>query len=305
MQPIRSRATPAALLLLLLTAVLSVNAQSPPLRFSNVFGSSMVLQRQRPTPVWGWAPFSTLVNVSVSSSPPASYTTVADGAGLWRVTLPPTPASATPVNITAAAPGHPTVVLQDVLFGEVLLCSGQSNMQFTLNDAHDGAAEVADADHYPLIRLFSGPVQEGYKLDSIPKGEAAELVSIGPWSVASRATVAKPNQGSDWQYFSAVCWLTARDLFVSLNSSVPVGAVTQSYGGTSIQWWSSGAALASCAAVAAPGSSCCSFGGYDSCLFNSQVAPYTVGPMQFAAVVWYQGGLSRAAVGAARLLCRT
>ena len=83
-----------------------------------------------------------------------------------------------------------------------------------------------------------------------------------------------------------------RDTF-NLNAArgevVPLGGIVQCYGGTSIQWWSSAEALAACPLSATnPGSACCGYGGNASCLYNSQIAPYTLGPMQLSAVYWYQ-----------------
>jgi len=84
-----------------------------------------------------------------------------------------------------------------------------------------------------------------------------------------------------------VCWFAARDLFDTLGGKVPVGAITQSYGGTSIQFWMSSEAIQQSDAPIA--TQCCGQNGGASCLWNTQVHPYTLGPMQFTAVLWYQG----------------
>ena len=89
-----------------------------------------------------------------------------------------------------------------------------------------------------------------------------------------------------------MCWFYLRDTFLANQAQgevVPLGGVVQSYGGTSIQWWSSTEALAKCPLAASnPGSACCGYGGSASCLYNSQIHPYTLGPTQFSAVFWYQ-----------------
>eukprot|EP01034_Spumella_vulgaris_P034888 gene34888-43018_t len=151
-----------------------------------------------------------------------------------------------------------------------------------MDEVINSAAEVQKANNYPFIRLTSGPKQ-----DNITHSPNLELgVTNLPWSVASSDTITNYN---GWDYFSAVCWLSVRNVFDHLNGTVPMGAIAQTYGGTSIQWWSSPEAIATCADVYAPGSACCDFGGFDSCLYYSQIAPYTVGPMQFKQVLWYQG----------------
>ena len=86
--------------------------------------------------------------------------------------------------------------------------------------------------------------------------------------------------------FSAVCWFAARELFDSLGGSVPVGAIDQSYGGTSIQFWMSAEALEQSDAPVA--TQCCGQNGGPSCLWNTQIYPYTIGPTQLRGVLWYQ-----------------
>ena len=68
---------------------------------------------------------------------------------------------------------------------------------------------------------------------------------------------------------------------------VPIGAVSQNYGGTSIQFWMSPDSIEATAAPVA--TQCCGQDGGPSCLWNTQVHPYTIGPMQFSTAIWYQG----------------
>lgn len=109
-----------------------------------------------------------------------------------------------------------------------------------------------------------------------------------PWSISSNVTVGCLTAGcSGWNYFSAACWFTLKNTYDMLNGTVPLGGVAQTYGGTSIQWWSSTEAIAACDTPA--GSACCNYGGSNSCLYDTQIAPYTIGPMQFSGILWYQG----------------
>jgi len=285
--------------------ILALNAPANALRFSNLFGDHMVLQANAPVPLWGFAA-SPGANVTVSLSVGTSAWALADAAGAWAVSLPSLAPSfdGLPVITVTASDGGSVAVLSDVLAGDVLLISGQSNAQFSVNAAVNASAEVQAANNFPLIRLFAGPVQSGagpnpvYKLDSIAVNTTyPELGSIDlPWSVASNETIAT---SGTWQFFSALGWFAARDLYLANKAAdpsgrvTPVGAISQCYGGTSIQWWSSARALEQCASVAAPGSSCCSFGGSDSCLWDSQVFPYAAqgghGATQLKSVLYYQG----------------
>lgn len=165
-------------------------------------------------------------------------------------------------------------------------------MEFTVNDVVNGSTEVQTANAYPNIRITSGPEQGLYNLNNISNQPYTELgVTNLPWSVANNITVGCMVTGcSGWNYFSAACWFTLKntyDMLQSNNDAVPLGGIAQTYGGTSIQWWSSSEAIDSCDTP--PGSACCNYGGSDSCLYNSQVSPYTIGPIALSGWLWYQG----------------
>ena len=166
-------------------------------------------------------------------------------------------------------------------------------MEFTTNDVVNASAEVQAANAYPFIRVTSGPLQGAFDLRDITPGPKAELaVTDLPWSVANNVTVGGVGNKGGWDYLSAACWLTLRTLAdrnAAAGAAEPLGGAVQCYGGTSIQWWSSSQALAQCDIAHNPGSACCSYGGNASCLYDTQIAPYTLGPMAFAAALWYQG----------------
>jgi sialate O-acetylesterase len=125
MSLLRSLASLAAAAAAASCALASSPAPAPGFHFSNVFGSHMVLQRDRPIPVWGWAaqPGDT-ITVTVDGVP---YQDTADGQRMWKVTLPSRPVSFTPFTISATASStNQTIVLDDLLSGDVYLCSGQS-----------------------------------------------------------------------------------------------------------------------------------------------------------------------------------
>lgn len=250
----------------------------------------MVLQRGKPIPVWGWGAPGDAITVSFTGLD--NQTSTADPSGFWRVTFPSRAATASALELAACASSSPCAVLSGVLIGDVVLCSGQSNSEFNVASSVNASAEIAAAALFPLIRVTSGPLQGQFSLRTLPANVLfPELQALDlPWSVADTASIG--GNGKGWDYFSAVCWFYLRDTFLANQAQgeeVPLGGVVQNYGGTSIQWWSSAEALSQCPLAASnPGSACCNYGGNASCLYNSQIHPYTLGPTQFSAVFWYQ-----------------
>ena len=128
----------AAVAALVITATVPARAD---VRLPQLFGAGMVLQRSMPIPVWGWATPAETVTVRLGD---VTRKAKADGAGRWRVNL---PARTEATGLTLSVRGANEITLADVAVGEVWVCSGQSNMQWPLRDALNGAEEVANADH--------------------------------------------------------------------------------------------------------------------------------------------------------------
>lgn len=109
--------------------------------------------------------------------------------------------------------------------------------------------------------------------------------------MANNLTIGGVGDSGGWDYFSAACWFTLKntaDANAAAGAPVPLGGIVECYGGTSVQWWSGPAALAACPVAENPGSACCNYGGNNSCLFNAQIAPYTIGPTRVAGFLWYR-----------------
>ena len=153
---------------------------------SATLGDHMVLQRApQSAVVWGHTAAGATVTTRFAG---ASYEAVADGDGTWRQRLPPTAASATPYALSFASTAGEAAAVRDVLFGDVFLCGGQSNMQFTVPVATDGLAEARAADGYPTIRVFT--VGEG---NGTAAANFSDLQSVAqPWAVASNASIFDP-----------------------------------------------------------------------------------------------------------------
>ena len=135
--------------LALLWAFLSSHAD---VRLPNVLNSNMVLQRDMPVTVWGWADKGEKVTVSFGGQKKSA---VAGKNGEWMVKLDKLKASAKPATLTVK--GNNEIKLENVLVGEVWICSGQSNMEWRVSQCANPKEEIAKSNH-PQIRLFDVPV---------------------------------------------------------------------------------------------------------------------------------------------------
>lgn len=247
---------------------------------SSVFGSSMVLQRDvANAAIWGWASGASQVNVTLSqngvvvSSVQATPDPASSGA--WRSLLPRQQANLVPYDIIVATPTD-SVHLQDILFGDVFIAAGQSNMQMSVDLGLNVSAELAAAESYPNIRLFTVGLGT---LSAVPLPELQTVLQ--PWTRASRGSVGL----GEWAAFSAVGWFFARDLFDARGGKVPIGIIGNNWGGTAIQCWMSPDALSQCGRLQ----------DYDvtstSIMANAMFVPYFSGLGRFpiAGMLWYQG----------------
>ncbi|HEU4579704.1 MAG TPA: sialate O-acetylesterase [Polyangiaceae bacterium] len=203
------------------------------LRLAALFSDHMVLQRERPTKLWGWDEPGQRLTARLraagarSSGVPraaggelCAVSTLADDQGRFLLRLPALPAGG-PYELFVE--GSRGLTLHDVWIGEVWLASGQSNMEWKLGSALDAEREVEQAD-WPQIRLF--------KVDACAAREPQPDVS-GQWLVAA------PENAAD---FSAVGYFFARELHQA--RGVAVGIIDSTWGGTCIEAWASLEALA-------------------------------------------------------------
>ena len=180
------------------------------MRLSKVFSDNMVLQRDVPVPVWGWAKAGEAVTIELAGH---TAQTQAGADGRWMVSLPAMNAGG---PHTLVARGAKTVTAENVLVGEVWICSGQSNMEWVLELARDAKAETAAAD-FPAIRMFTIPRK-------FSRGSVEDIE--GAWKVCTPGDAAS---------FSAVAYFFGRELHRRLG--VPVGLINSSWGGTVAQTW--------------------------------------------------------------------
>lgn len=176
------------------------------------FTDHAVLQRDQPVPVWGHADAGEKITVSHRGQ---TLDTVAGADGRWRVTLAPLAADAGGADLVIA--GKATVTLHDIVVGEVWIASGQSNMEWPLNQARNGNAEIAAANN-PLVRHL--------RVEHAPSDTPVDSVKTSGWQLATPDTAGG---------FTAVGYFFAQALAQKLG--VPVGIIHSSWGGTPIESW--------------------------------------------------------------------
>jgi sialate O-acetylesterase len=195
-------------------AVAPAAATSPPRLLADLFQDHVVLQRDRPVEVWGRADPGVSVTVTLAGQ---SVTAAAAADGRWRVQLPAMPAGG-PHRLSAHTDAGAEQQVQDVLLGDVWLCSGQSNMVLQVHRALDSRAEIEGASD-SAIRMLTVPNETSLvPLDALP-GAAA-------WQRTTPETV--PD-------FSAACYFFARELRKVVK--VPMGLINASWGGSAISSW--------------------------------------------------------------------
>ena len=205
------------LTIIALLAVLPALCQAK-VRLPAVIGDNMVLQQQSEVKLWGWA--SPWATVRVKCSWGNTAVAKADAGGCWLVKIKTPGASFDRRNITIS--DGQTLVLENILIGEVWLCSGQSNMEMMVQGGRDCPIEnsqriIVESAQYPEIRLFSVKIDGSLH----PKDDVT-----GTWEQAAPETVKR---------FSAVGYLFGRNLHKALN--VPIGIINASCGGTWIEAW--------------------------------------------------------------------
>jgi sialate O-acetylesterase len=209
------------LLCIVSLAALPTQAQqpAPTLRLPATLGDHMVIQRDTPARIWGWAKPGETVTIALGQ---ASASAKADDKGEWSVTLDKLPAAGAPLELVVKD-GTTTLTVRDVLVGDVWVCSGQSNMAFNLGSCASAPAELAAADR-PQMRFFQVPgVSYGTPLAD----------TTGKWVVCTPATA---------KGFSAVGYYFGRE--IQQSQKIPVGLIGSNQGASRAQVWLSREALA-------------------------------------------------------------
>lgn len=182
-------------------------------KLPRIFGDHMVLQRDHTINVWGWAASKEKIQVQMNNQ---KKTATADKDGNWKVVLDAQKAGG-PYQLVVK--GKSTITLKDIWLGDVWVCSGQSNMEWIVNNSNNAAKEIQQA-NYPQIRHFKVP----NTISAVPEKD----VTGGEWKVCSPETVGD---------FTAVGYFFAREINKDLN--IPIGLINTSWGGTHSETWTS------------------------------------------------------------------
>ncbi len=194
---------------------------------SNLFQSNMVIQRDKPIAIWGWAEAGELVTVSMAGAS-GSATAAVDRA--WKVTLPAMPASSDALTLTVKGASE-TLTLENILVGDVWVLGGQSNMEFPISKVENGNLEMVSA-NFPEIRILTVP-----KVTTPEKSKS--FARLHEWSAWSSQHFRK----GDWDVctpesvreLSAIGYVFARRLHMA--TQVPIGVIDISLGGTTVESW--------------------------------------------------------------------
>ena len=236
------------------------------IRLPAILSSNMVLQQQTNVKLWGWGDPTERVFITNSWNNQTDSTMV-DQNAKWILNI-QTPAAGGPYTITIK--GNNTIILDNILIGEVWVCSGQSNMEMNYNwGLPQMKEEIANINH-PAIRFFTVPKSTA---------EYPQENGMGTWVLADSNTL---------KSFSAVAYYFGKKINTSMN--VPIGLINASWGGTPAEAWTpaervnNDPVLKAAAQNLNPTKGWPIIPGY---AFNSMIAPIT--NFSIAGTIWYQG----------------
>lgn len=260
---------------LLSTFVVSAQEQTLPksLMIPSAIGDNMVLQQNSTVNIWGYAKPKSKVSVSCDWITGKPVTVKADAEGVWIVPVAVPAASFDPHTVTIKA-GKEVRTLQNILFGEVWLCAGQSNMEWSVKKTRDMAEELKGEMNTAIRLLCTGRISKDTPQMDIPVQEGKNT----KWAVCNPTDLAE---------FSAVAYGFGKELQQTLG--VPIGLVDASYGGTFVEGWIKKEIIDADAKIA---KDCTkikhkTWAGKESHLYNANI--YPIRHNSFAGVIWYQG----------------
>lgn len=202
---------------LLLLCSINVYCQ---LQLPKLISDGMVLQRDIPLKIWGWSTEQDTVEIQFNSS---THQAIADNTGYWATTLPPIEAGG-PYQMVIRSTDS-TITLDDILIGDVWLCSGQSNMEISLDRTSPLYPNEIKSANFENIRYFEVPKTFNFK-------EPLKRIDGGKWTKTTPETVLK---------FSAVSYFFAHEIHNTYD--IPIGLINSALGGSPIDAWLSEKAL--------------------------------------------------------------
>ena len=213
--------------------IIDVPAMSDGLSVSNLFQSHMVLQRDKPIVIWGWAKPGEKITATFAGE---TKSVKASADRSWKLSFESQPANAHGQKMIIKT-SKESLVFRDILIGDVWVLGGQSNMEFPISRVEGGALEIASA-NYPQVRLMTVPYGEGpEEKKSFPRlmewsGWHRQHFKKGYWEICTPQSVYE---------FSAIGYIFGRRIHKALK--VPIGLVDISRGGTTVEAWTPDAVL--------------------------------------------------------------
>ncbi|KAK9395093.1 sialate O-acetylesterase [Crotalus adamanteus] len=252
--------------------------------FASYYADHMVLQKEPSRAIiWGFGDPGSKVTLTVSQnhSIVTKMVQMEENCDTWKIMLDPV-AQGGPYTIEVhqyIKEEVSNISLKDIYFGDVWICSGQSNMEMTVSQIFNASKEMEDASKYPLVRIFSTALVQS----------EVELQDLGGVNLQWSIPTARNLGHGDFSYFSAVCWLFGQYLFEKLK--YPIGLIDTSWGGTPIEAWSSKKALNECGLLQyierSPPLYLDAGPREVSVLWNAMIRPLI--NMTIQGVIWYQG----------------
>ena len=273
-----------------MTFTITINVTNADIVFPAHVSNDMVLNHDNPV-IPGYGDADTVITVSVNGwEYPSRKTIVSDchQSGYltqcpFKIILPPMEPSYRENTIEIFENGKRKHKFERILFGKVFLCSGQSNMEFSVNQLVNAEEEIEDSSNYPHMRLFQIPPT----YYSIPQISAKSVYENG-WTTSNPKAL---RGDGNFSYFSAVCYTFGRNLYEKYRNDemqVPIGLLASAYGGTPLQAWSTPNALQACpyakdindGAIQYPAT-------FKSVTYNGMIHPLK--NFSFNSIIWYQG----------------
>ncbi len=256
------------ILYILLVSTITLTAQT---KLPSFFGDNMVLQQEQEVSIWGNDTSKT--QITVTGSWGEEVNTKTNKNGEWRVKIATPKADNKPYTLTIK--GSEKIVFNNVVLGEVWLCSGQSNMEMPIrgfpNSPINGSNEAILNAKNKNIRLF----HTGRKASLTPVDDVK-----GQWTEATPKTVA---------YFSAVAYFFGKKLNASLD--VPIGLINSSWGGANAEAWTDVESLKQFDDIKIPNKIGEAKQHTPTALYNGMIAPF-IG-YNIKGTIWYQGESNR------------
>jgi sialate O-acetylesterase len=240
------------------------------LSIPKIIAHNMVLQRHQPIPVWGMAKAGDAVTVTFNQQ---EKKTVADKTGNWKIMLDAMEASATPQQLIIKG-SKKTIVLENILVGEVWLCSGQSNMEYTMRK-NSKVTMTDSSNNWPVNELQTAH-NKNIRIFLVDRKKMKPDPYHSGWDIAADSAL---------RSFSAAGYFFAKKLFEELQ--VPVGVIASSVPGSRIEPWMPEEAFTALPFFSNQTDSSHQINGEPGKFYQTMIAP--LAPFAMKGFLWYQG----------------